>query len=125
VNEVNWRLQKWRKQSAPQLGMSYGFTEIEKGLANRQNVNVQYQIDFIEQIETPQAQLHKFLLLFGDPLMLMRNMDARAELTKGRHCHAIARNNQLAVIQFDDSTTKCVTRIPMEETAHRIKVVRR
>jgi ATP-dependent exoDNAse (exonuclease V) alpha subunit len=78
----------------------------------------------IEKIDAPDLPPHDILILEGDLLILLRNLDDRAGLAKGRRCRAIQMKNRTVVVQFDDDETRILTRIPMEKTSNGMKFVR-
>jgi hypothetical protein len=62
--------------------------------------------------------------LEGDPFILIRYIDTRSGLVKGRRCPAIQIKNRTVIFQFEDSETRALTRIPIEKTSNGIKFTR-
>jgi hypothetical protein len=123
VNQINHRLQQWRTQEARPFGIISAFTQLIKPLSNYPGLSEARQIDFIEKIDTPDLPSNDIPILEGDPFVLIRNIDTRSGLAKGRRCHAIQIKSQTAVFQFEDGETRALMRIPMEETSNGMKFI--
>jgi hypothetical protein len=124
VNQVNHDLQDWRSQKAHILGVVSAFTELIKPLSNCPGLSESQQIDFIERIDGPDLPPNDIYILEGDPFILLRNIDTRSGLARGRYCHAVQMRNRTAVPQFDDDETQVLTRIPMGKQSNGMKFVR-
>jgi hypothetical protein len=124
ANQVNHQLQQWRSQEAQSLGVISAFTELTKPLSSCPGLSESQQLDFIEKIDTPDLPPNDIHILEGDPFILLRNMDTRSGLAKGRRCRALRMRNRTVVLWFDDDQTRAITRIPMEKTSNGMKFVR-
>jgi hypothetical protein len=93
LNEVNHELQPWRSEEPLFLGVVYAFTDLIKLLSNCPGLSEAQQIDFIKSTETPDLGPNKIHILEGDPFILLRNIDKRSGLAKGRHCRALELGN--------------------------------
>jgi hypothetical protein len=102
VNQVNDNLQHWRNQHAQLLGIVSALTELIKSLANCRGFSESQQIDSIERIDTLDLPQNDIRILEGDPFILLRNIDTRDGLAKGRRCRVIQMRNRTVVLQFDD-----------------------
>jgi hypothetical protein len=89
VNQINHHLQKRRTQEARSFGTISAFTQLIKTLSNYPGLSEAQQIDFIEKIDTPDLPSNNIPILEGDPFILIRNIDTRSGLVKGRRCRAI------------------------------------
>jgi hypothetical protein len=89
VNQINQHLQEWRTQEARSFGIGSAFAQLIKPLSNCPGLSEAQQIDFIEKIDTPDLPSNDIPVLEGDPFVLMKNIDARSGLVKGRRCRAI------------------------------------
>jgi hypothetical protein len=123
VNEMNSRLHDWRSQEAPLLGVVFASTELITPLANCPGLSESQQIDFIQRIDIPDLPPNELHILEGDPFMLLRNIDTRSGLAKGRRCRARQIRNRTVVLEFDDGE-KVLTRIPMEKNSNGMTFVR-
>jgi hypothetical protein len=117
-------LQDWRRQEAQSLGIVSAFTQLLTPLPNCPGLSEAQQVDFIERIDTPDLPPNDIELLKGDPFILLRNIDTRSGLAKGRRCHAMEMRNRTVVLQFDGNETRALTRIPMEKTSNGMKFAR-
>jgi hypothetical protein len=124
VNEVNRDIQEWRREGAQPLGSVCAFTQLLKPLSNCRGLSESHQIDFIERMETPDLPPNQIHILHGDPFILLRNMDTRSGLAKGRRCRAIQMRNRTIVVEFDNHETRTLTRIAMEKTSNGMKFIR-
>jgi hypothetical protein len=124
ANEVNLNLHQWRSQEALSFGVISAYTELIRPLKNCPGFAEAQQIDFIEKIDTPDLPPNQIHILEGDPFILLRNMDTRSGLAKGRRCRAVEMKNQTVVFQFDDNDTRTLTRIPMEKKSNGMIFVR-
>jgi hypothetical protein len=89
VNQVNHDLQDWRNQKAHILGVVSVFTQLIKPSSNCPGLSESQQIDFIERIDSPDLAPNDIHILEGDPFILLRNIDTRCGLGKGRRCRAV------------------------------------
>jgi hypothetical protein len=95
------------------LGEISAFAELKNGLpGNVMGITHSHQIDVVETIGSPELPPHKMLILEGDPFILLRNIDTRAGLAKGRRCNAIDMQERTVVLEFDDGKTTLTTRLP-------------
>jgi hypothetical protein len=124
VNQVNHDLQDWRSQKADILGVVSAFTQRIKPLSICLVLSESQQIDFIERIDSPDLPPNDIHILEGDPFILLRNIDTRSGLAKGRRCRAGQMRNRTVVLQFDDDETRALTKIPMEKQSNGMKFVR-
>jgi hypothetical protein len=93
VNQTNHHLQQWRIQEARSFGIISAFTQLIKPLSNCPGLSEAQQIDFIEKIDIPDLPSNDMPFLEGDPSVLIRNIDTRSGLVKGRRCRAIQIKN--------------------------------
>jgi ATP-dependent exoDNAse (exonuclease V) alpha subunit len=106
------------------FGIISAFTQPIKRLSNCPGLSEAQQIDFIEKIDRPDLPPNDIPILEGDPFVLIRNIDTRPGLLKGRLCCAIQIKNRTVVFQFEDGETRALMRIPMEKTSNGMKFIR-
>jgi hypothetical protein len=116
VNELSHEFQSWTSEEALSLGVVDGLTDLIKPLSNCPGLSEAQQINFIESIDAPDLPPNEIHILEGDRFILLRTIDARSGLAKGRRCRALELRNRTVVLQFDDGETRSLTRISMEKT---------
>jgi hypothetical protein len=104
VNQINHHLQQCRTQEARPFGIISAFTQLIKPLSNCRGLSEAQQMDFIEKIDTHDRPSNDIALLEEDPFVLIRNIDTRSGLVKGRRCRAIQIKNRIVV--FSSRTVK-------------------
>jgi hypothetical protein len=124
VNQINHHLQQRRTQDARSFCIISAFTQLIKPLSNCPGLSGAQHIDFIEKIDTPALPSNDVPILEEDPFVLIRNIDTRSGLVKGRRCHAIQIKNRTVVSQFEDGEAMALTRSPMEKTSNGMKFIR-
>jgi hypothetical protein len=83
ANQINHHLQQWRTHS---FDIISAFTELIKPLSNCPGLSEAQQINFIGKIDTSDLPPKDIHILKGDPFILIRNIDTRSGLVKGRRC---------------------------------------
>jgi ATP-dependent exoDNAse (exonuclease V) alpha subunit len=81
-------------------------------------------MDFIEKLETPDLPPNELFLLQGEPLLLLRNINTRIGLAKGRRCNADELGARNVVVRFDDGHRHTLPRIPMDKSSNGMKFSR-
>jgi hypothetical protein len=117
-------LQEWRSEEARSLGVVFALTELIKPLSNCLGLSEAQQNDFIEKIDTPDLPPNDIHISLGDPFILLRNIDIRSGLAKGRRCRAVQMENRTVFFQFGDNETPTLTRIHMEKSLNGMKFLR-
>jgi hypothetical protein len=69
------------------------------------------QLDFIEMIDTPDLPQNDAHTVEGDSFIVLRNIDTRFGLAKGKRSPAVQIKKWPVVCQFDSDGTRTVTRI--------------
>jgi type 1 fimbria pilin len=100
VNQINHHLQQWRTQEARSFGVISASTQFIKPLSKCPGLSEAQQINFIETVDTVDLPSNDILSLGGDPFVLIRNIDTRSGLLKGRRCCVIQIKNRTVVFQF-------------------------
>jgi hypothetical protein len=124
VNEVNGHIQNWRSEMAEYLGTVYATTNLITPLPESPGLSICQQIDFIEKLDTPDLPMHAITFFRGDAFVLLRNIDTRSGMAKGRRCFALALLHRAVVVKFDDGVERTLTRIPMEKVTNGMKFQR-
>jgi hypothetical protein len=118
AGQVNNSIQQWRGTEANYLGTICAMTELVTPLPESPGLTKCQQIDFIEKFDTPDLPPHRLSFFKGDALILLRNLDTRSGLAKGRRCFVKKLLNRTVVVQFDDGTKRALTRIPIEKVTN-------
>jgi hypothetical protein len=113
----------WTSEEALSLGVVYALTYLIRPLSNCPGLSQAQQINSIESIEAPDLSPKEIHILEGDRFILLRNIDTRSGLAKGRRWRALELRNRTVVLQFDDDEKRSLTRIPMEKTSNGMKFV--
>jgi hypothetical protein len=125
ANEINTRVQAWRKAGgAASLGVCRSRTDLLTPFPNCPRLPIQLQIDYIEALDTPDLPPSQFELLKGDVLLLLRNINTRAGLAKGKRCVATEMGQMTVVVCFDEDRFFTFARIRMEKTFNGVSFVR-
>jgi hypothetical protein len=122
--EVNNRIQEWRSQEAPLQGTIRAVTELVTPLPESLGLSRCQQMDFLQQLDTPDLPLHVLRLFAGDALMVLRNLDPASGLAKGRRCSAKQLRNRTVVIGLDNGEERTLTRMPMEKVTNGMRFKR-
>jgi hypothetical protein len=115
ANQANLRLHNWRKQAAPTLGAFVALTTLTKSLRNCPGLSEPQQNEFVERMDIPDLPPSMLEIVQGNPFILLRNIDTRAGLAKGRRCTAVDMRYRTIVLQFDDGQTFTLTKIPFDK----------
>jgi hypothetical protein len=101
---MNKRTQEWRGRSARDLGRLQARTHLISPWRAKIGLNETYQIDFLEQIQTPDLSLH--ILHFSEcgPCLLLRNIGTLSGLVKGRRCWAVEAENPASITNESDES---------------------
>jgi hypothetical protein len=125
ANEVNAEVQAWRKAGgAVSLGVCRARTELITPFPNCPGLSTQLQIDYIEGLECPDLPPTELELLEGDILLLLRNINTRAGLAKGRRCAAREMGNRTLVVSFGPEVEYTFGAIRMDKKLNGVEFVR-
>jgi hypothetical protein len=103
------------------LGIIPAFTQLIKPLFNCPGLYEAQQIDSIEKIDTPELYSDDISILEGGSFVLIRNIDSRSGLVKGKRCRVIQVKKQTVAFQSEDGETMALTRITTEKTSNGMK----
>jgi hypothetical protein len=120
VNRVSHDLQEWRSQKTQLLGVVFAVTELIKPLSNCPGLSEAQQLEFIKMTDTSDLPPNDIDTFEGDRFILLRDIDTRPGLAKGRRCPALQMKNRTGVFRFDDDEARNSTRIRLMsvEAAH-------
>jgi hypothetical protein len=122
--EVNACIQSWTSTRARFLGTISAVTDLLTPLPESPGLSACQQVDFIERFDTPDLPVHRLVLFAGDALVLLRNLDTRVGLAKGRRCSVKQLRQRTIVVEFDDGSERTLARIPMEKVTNGMKFQR-
>jgi hypothetical protein len=124
VSEVNQQIQCWHSGSARFLGYVHATTDLITPPRERPGLSECQQLDFIERIETADVPLHCLSLFKGNALALLRNLNTRSGLARGRQCSAREQRNRTLVVEFDEGSETTLGRMPMEKVTNGMRFPR-
>jgi hypothetical protein len=119
ARQVNNDLQNWRSTGAERLGSVKATTTLVTEL-NCPGFATSHQIDMIEKLDLPDLPPQTLLIYKGDPMFLLRNIDIRLGLAKGRRCTAKHVGEQTVVVQFDDGVIITLPRMALNKQSNGI-----
>jgi hypothetical protein len=85
---------------------------------------VEQQMDYIEDVDLPDLPPSQLELLEGDALMLLRNINTRAGLAKGKRCRTRDMGMMTVVVRFENEEECTFGRVRMEKKLDGITFVR-
>jgi hypothetical protein len=109
ANQVIHDFQQWRSKRAQSVGVVSALTPLITPLSNCPGLFESQQINFIKKIDTSDLPPNEIDILEGNPYILLRNMDTRSGLAKGRRCRAVQLRNRTVYLQFVDGETRTLT----------------
>jgi hypothetical protein len=125
ANEVNGQVQAWRQAGgAASLGLCRARTELITPFPNCPGLAAQLQIDYVERLECPDLPPTELELFAGDVLLLLRHVNTRAGLAKGRRCLARAMGHLTLVVSFGPEAEYTFGPIRMEKKLNGAEFVR-
>jgi hypothetical protein len=125
AKEINILLQQWRQDGGARvLGTILAASEILTPLPNSPGLALPIQIDFVERLDMPDLPPSELLIVEGDPLLLLRNINTPAGLAKGRRCTPLNIGNRTVLILFDNGCTQTLARIHLEKTISGMRFIR-
>jgi hypothetical protein len=78
-------------------------------------------MDFLERFDTRDLPFHYVSFFQGNAFVLLRNLDPRSGLAKGRRCSAKEVHNGTVVGEFGDGAERTLARIPKEKVTKEMK----
>jgi hypothetical protein len=117
ANQINQELQEWRGEAAAFLGTVQAESRIDSQLTNCPQLARSLQRDFADNVDDPDLPPHMLTIFKGDAFGLLRNIDTRTGLAKGRRCSVIDLRNRTAVLRFDDGHEITLTRMCLHKTS--------
>jgi hypothetical protein len=125
ANEVNGQVQAWRRAGGtPSLGFCRARTELITPFPNCPGLAAQFQIDYVEQLECPDLPPTELEVFGGDVSLLLRNVNTRAGLAKGRRCVAREMGHLTLVVSFGPEDEYTFGPIRMEKQLNGAEFVR-
>jgi hypothetical protein len=117
ASQINQELQEWRSTGAQFLGTVQAESRIESQFTNVRHLPRSLQVDFADNVEDPDLPPHVLNIFHGDPFVLLRNIDTRTGLAKGRRCTVVDLRNRTAVLRFDDGHERTLRRMCLHKTS--------
>jgi hypothetical protein len=125
ATEINRKVHEWRRSGGARvLGICHARSELSEPVRPGHGLSLQHQMDYIEDVDLPDLPPSQLELLEGDALMLLRNINTRAGLAKGKRCRAQDMGLMTVVVRFENGQECTFGRVRMEKTLDGVTFVR-